>query len=100
MRASSGRHAEVAHLEAQHLARREEGIEVHLLRHQADLPPRRHRVAHDVVAEHAAVPPVGRARPQTIEIQVVLPAPLGPSSAKISPGSIGRLTPRSASTLG
>ena len=34
------RHAEVAHLEAQHLARREEGIEVDLLRHQPDDAPR------------------------------------------------------------
>jgi hypothetical protein len=46
------------------------------------------------------VPAVAVVRPQTIEIQVVLPAPLGPSSAKISPGSIDRLTPASASTLG
>src|SRR5215475_9803977 len=47
-----------------------------------------------------ARPEVARDRPQTIEIQVVLPAPLGPRSAKISPCSIDSVTPPSASTLG
>ncbi len=35
--------------------------------------------------------------PQVIEISVVLPAPFGPSSARISPRSISRLTARTAS---
>src|SRR5579884_1744169 len=47
-----------------------------------------------------AVPEVARVRPHTIEIQVVLPAPLGPSRAKISPSSIRKVTPFKASTLG
>ncbi len=35
-----------------------------------------------VVAEHPHLPGVARTRPPTIEIRVVLPAPLGPSSAR------------------
>ncbi|MCY1244152.1 hypothetical protein D9M72_572110 [compost metagenome] len=42
------------------------------------------------------VPPLGLTMPQMIEISVVLPAPFGPSSARISPSSISRLTPFSA----
>src|SRR6185369_4053438 len=38
------------------------------------------------------LPLVGLTMPHTIEISVVLPAPLGPSSAKISPRRISRLT--------
>ena len=37
-----------------------------------------------------ALPPLHRTRPQTSPISVVLPAPLGPSSAKISPLAIVR----------
>src|SRR6185503_3914876 len=36
-------------------------------------------------------PVLGLTMPQTIEISVVLPAPFGPSSAKISPRRIDRL---------
>jgi hypothetical protein len=36
------------------------------------------------------LPPVGVTMPQTMLINVVLPAPFGPSSAKISPFSISR----------
>ena len=42
-------------------------------------------------------PEVAFTMPQTIEISVVLPAPLGPSSARISPGIISRSTLFSAS---
>lgn len=38
------------------------------------------------------LPSLGLAMPQMIEISVVLPAPLGPSSAKISPRLMSRLT--------
>jgi hypothetical protein len=39
-----------------------------------------------------AVPELALTRPQMIEISVVLPAPLGPSKARISPSSMSRLT--------
>ena len=42
------------------------------------------------------LPFVARTIPQMIEIRVVLPAPLGPSSAKISPLSMARFTSLSA----
>src|SRR3954469_14042901 len=38
------------------------------------------------------VPALGVTMPQTMLISVVLPAPFGPSSAKISPRRISRLT--------
>ena len=38
------------------------------------------------------VPWLGRTRPQMVPIRVVLPAPFGPSRAKISPRLISRLT--------
>ena len=43
------------------------------------------------------VPPVGRTSPHTAPISVVLPAPFGPSSAKISPRRMSRSTDASAS---
>ena len=42
-------------------------------------------------------PDVTEVMPQIVEINVVLPAPLGPSRAIISPSSISRFTPFSAS---
>jgi len=45
-----------------------------------------------------AEPPLGVTIPQTMLISVVLPAPLGPSRAKISPLSISRSIGFSAST--
>src|SRR5574343_320810 len=44
----------------------------------------------------ASVPPSGRTRPESAEISVVLPAPLGPSRPKNSPWPISRSTPASA----
>src|SRR5436853_3828525 len=41
-------------------------------------------------------PELGLTMPQMMLMSVVLPAPLGPSRAKISPFLISRLTPRSA----
>ncbi len=43
-------------------------------------------------------PASGSRRPMTHSTVVVLPAPFGPSSPKISPSSISKLTPRAAST--
>ena len=45
----------------------------------------------------AIEPSVMLVMPQVIEISVVLPAPFGPSSARISPASISRLTSETAS---
>src|SRR5205814_4936970 len=45
-----------------------------------------------------AVPRSARVSPATIEISVVLPAPLGPSKPKNSPSSTTRSTPASACT--
>jgi hypothetical protein len=42
------------------------------------------------------LPELGRTMPQTMLISVVLPAPFGPSRAKISPRRISRLTSFSA----
>jgi hypothetical protein len=42
-------------------------------------------------------PDVGVTMPQTMLMSVVLPAPFGPSSAKISPRRMSRLTRLSAS---
>ena len=54
-------------------------------------------VADDVVRRRrVTVPVVGVTIPQTIEMSVVLPAPFGPSRAKISPFSISRSTVFSA----
>ncbi len=41
-------------------------------------------------------PPVGRVMPQTVEISVVLPAPFGPRSARISPSRTDSDTASSA----
>src|SRR6188508_1305382 len=43
-----------------------------------------------------AVPPVGASSVQSILIVVVLPAPFGPSSPKISPALMSKLTPLTA----
>jgi hypothetical protein len=45
------------------------------------------------VAVHRTVPVLALTMPQTMLISVVLPAPLGPSSAKISPRRLRALKP-------
>ena len=55
-------------------------------------------VADDGVAVDDGVPPVGLSRQQSMEMVVVLPAPLGPSRLKISPSSMSKVTPSTAST--
>ena len=65
----------------------------------ADVPAHLAGVGDDVVTEHGrALPPVGSSSVISILIVVVLPAPLGPSRPNSSPGSIPKLTPRTAST--
>ena len=44
-------------------------------------------------------PPSRASSPQTIEMVVVFPAPLGPSRPYVSPSWISRLTPRTASMV-
>jgi hypothetical protein len=63
------------------------------LRHQPDQPPRRPVVPDDVVAVHGDLPALVLTMPQTMLISVVLPAPLGPSRAKITPRRMSRSTP-------
>ena len=91
MCAGFGALAEQAAAEGDRRPHRLEGVGGQLLRHQADLRARRAVVAHDVVAVgQSRRPAVGVTMPQTMLISVVLPAPLGPSSAKISPSRISR----------
>jgi hypothetical protein len=74
-----------------------EGVGVELLRNESDLGSRRPIIADDVVAVDLHLAAGGVTIPQTMLIRVVLPAPLGPSRAKISPRAMSRLTPFSAS---
>ena len=91
--------AEIPGLDLERLARREERVEHQLLRHDAEQAPRVAVVGDDVVAEDARACRVSaRVSPARIEISVVLPAPLGPSSPKNSPSSTARSTPASACT--
>src|SRR6185503_12843075 len=46
-----------------------------------------------------AEPAVGRSRPISVRIVVVLPAPFGPTKPKIWPRATENVTPRSASTF-
>ena len=46
----------------------------------------------------AASPPLGRSRQLSMEMVVLLPAPLGPRRLKISPSAMSKLTPSTAST--
>jgi hypothetical protein len=92
-------HAEVAALDAQRLAHREERVEHQLLRHDAQAAARGGVVGDDVVAEHPHAPAGWRrARPARMLISVVLPAPFGPSSPKNSPGWMSNATCSSACT--
>ena len=90
------RDAEIAGLEAQGLFDREKGIEVDLLRDEADDAPglpviRRHIAATD---QHFAGGPADQSGHDANEGR--LAAPFGPRSAKISPFSISRETSSSA----
>ena len=63
------------------------------MRARNSLPP----VAGSVPSTRTA-PDVGARKPSSISMVVVLPAPLGPSTATISPASTVNDTPRTAST--
>jgi len=52
------------------------------------------------VPKMRTVPEVFFSAPQTAPMSVVLPAPFGPRSARISPARISRLTPASAVCFG
>ena len=69
---------------------------VQLLRHQADQRAGGAVVGDDVMAVDRDLAADGVTIPQMMLISVVLPAPLGPSRAKISPRRMARLTPLSA----
>jgi hypothetical protein len=84
--------AEQAAAEAHGGPHRLEGVGGQLLRHQADQRARGAVVAPDVVAVDRHGAGAGATMPQTMLISVVLPAPLGPSSAKISPRRMSRST--------
>jgi hypothetical protein len=64
---------------------------VQFLRHQADQRARRAVVATMSWPSTVTLPALGLTMPQMMLISVVLPAPFGPSSAKISPLRISRL---------
>ncbi len=69
-----------------------EHIRRQFLRNQTDLAARLAEVLDHVVADTRTWPLVGLLMPQTMEISVVLPAPFGPSKARISPSSMSRDT--------
>ena len=52
----------------------------------------------DVEAQHAGLAGVGLFSPSSISMVVVLPAPLGPSRPKTSPGRTSKVTPSTART--
>ena len=76
-----------------------EGFGRKLLRNKADPLA---RIADNPICQFlpstSTSPPLGVTIPQTMLISVVLPAPFGPSSAKISPRRMSRSTDLSAST--
>ena len=91
--------AEVARLDAQRLAHREERIEHQLLRHDAEHAARA-PVVGDARRRPSPTPCRRRRAPgrRSTLISVVLPAPFGPSRPKNSPSAMARLTPTSACT--
>ena len=79
------------------LARGEERIERHFLRHDAQL---RAASARRAARSNSRIsPPSRRTRPVIARISVVLPAPFGPSSASSSPSASSNDAPSSALTL-
>jgi hypothetical protein len=88
--------AEQAAAEGHRAAHRFEGVGGEFLRHQSDQRARGAVVGDDVVPADADLPSLAVTMPQTMLISVVLPAPLGPSRAKISPRRMSRLMRLSA----
>ena len=66
------------------------------LQHRADGPSA--IASAGVMPNSETVPASGGNSPSTMSIVVDLPAPLGPSSATVSPGAIEMPTPRTACT--
>jgi hypothetical protein len=83
--AGIGRSAEQSPAEAHGVPDGLEGVRREFLRHEPDQRARPARLGQDVVTLDEDAPSVGFTMPQMIEIRVVLPAPFGPRSAKISP---------------
>ncbi len=81
--APAGLDARQTSVEVEDLARRQEGIEIRVLRQEPDL------IAElglgDVAPQDRSGPEVGRISPIRIFSVVVLPAPFGPTKPKISP---------------
>ena len=73
----------------------EDAVDGRLLRGEADRGAHRVAVRDDVVAGDAGGAAVGREQRARMRTVVVLPAPLGPSSANTSPASTARSSPSS-----
>ena len=90
-------HAEHLHHAQQILLHRELAEDARFLgevAHAAFLGAAVHRPVGDVLVRRASrVPASGSIMPQAMRKVVVLPAPLGPSSPTISPGSTSKSTP-------
>ena len=83
-------HAEQPTVEVQVLPDRQLAVEGVLLRHDAAQLLGQRRMGGDVDPAEEAVPDVGTTRVVSIPAVVVFPAPLGPSSPKISPACTSR----------
>jgi hypothetical protein len=68
------------------LARRQEAIDVNVLRCHAELKPRPLRLLDGIEAIDKIRPAGARTRPETMPISVLFPAPFGPSRSKKQPG--------------
>jgi len=75
-------HAEVAALDAQRLAHAEEGVEHQLLRHDAQLSPRRGVVGDDIVAEHRDAAAAGARKAREDGDERRLARAVGPEQAE------------------
>ena len=81
--------------EDQVLARGEGRVEQRRVADVADAPAGRAPVA-VIAADSAAFPPLGRARPAISRSSVDLPAPFGPTTARLVPSGMAKSTPRNA----
>ena len=81
------------------LARREVLVDRELLGHEPDRASRGFAVGREVVTGHAHGSARWRNTPHAIEMDVVLPAPFGPSKPKISPFVIVRSSDFTAARL-
>jgi hypothetical protein len=93
------RHAVIGGVEGEDLAHAQAAVEVALLRDHGDALLDADGVAGHVEPMMAAEPEVGSTLVMSTPMVVVLPAPLGPSRPKISPGRTLNVTPSTALTL-